>query len=384
MDHISRDALGNLMEVSDDLCLSIYIPTEKAGADIQQNPVRLKNQISDAEEQLREQGRRKPEIDALLAPLRELRDDSTFWQQQSEGLAVFRAPDFWRIYRLPIAFETLTVLADRFHLKPLLPLLSQDGRYYILAISQNEIRLLEGTRFHTSGVSLENVPDSLAQALRFDDPEQRFQFHTSTGSPMGRGDRRAMFHGHDVEDQETERILRYFKMLNAGIQELLGDSNAPLVLAGVDFLLPLYKKANKYPHLVEEGIEGNPETLSAEELRAQAWQLVQPIFLEDREEAVQRYHNLAHTEQTSSDPKQVIPAAYHGRVGLLFVSLGEQRWGAYDPDRDAVSLHPEALPGDQDLLDFAAAHALLTGGEVYAMAPEEMPGDEPLAALFRY
>jgi hypothetical protein len=42
------------------------------------------------------------------------------------------------------------VVTDRFHIKPLLPLLSGDGRFYVLALSQSEVRLLQGTRYSVS------------------------------------------------------------------------------------------------------------------------------------------------------------------------------------------------------------------------------------------
>jgi len=46
------------------------------------------------------------------------------------------------------------VVSDRFHLKPLLPLLTGDGRFYILALSQNQVRLLQGTRYSVRGLYL--------------------------------------------------------------------------------------------------------------------------------------------------------------------------------------------------------------------------------------
>jgi len=45
-----------------------------------------------------------------------------------------------------------------------------------------------------------------------------------------------------------------------------GIKKAPLVLAGVEYLFPIYQEANTYPDLVEEGITGNPENLKPEEL----------------------------------------------------------------------------------------------------------------------
>ena len=59
----------------------------------------------------------------LLAPAEHLLQDEWFWGRQSEGLAVFAAEDFFARYRLPVEFDQRLVVADHFHLVPLLPLL---------------------------------------------------------------------------------------------------------------------------------------------------------------------------------------------------------------------------------------------------------------------
>lgn len=369
------------------LCVSIYMPTHRAGRGIQQDPIRLKNLLGEAEEALTLSGLRTPEAQELLEPAEKLLQDGLFWQRQSDGLALFLSSEAFRSYRLPFDFDELVVVTDRFHVKPLLPLLS-GGQFYVLALSQNEVRLLQGTRYSVSEVDLKNAPESLAKALRYEDPEKRLQFHTSTRTPGGKGQRPAIFHGHGVAsaDDPKDYILRYFHQVDEGLHDLLRDEQAPLVLAGVDYLLPIYREANMYPYLVDEGIEGNPEELKAKELHEQAWAIVQPRFLTAQKEAAAQYRQLAGagSEQASNDLKEVVPTAYHGRVETLFVAVGLQQWGTFDPNTNAVQLHEEAEPGDEDLLDFAGVQTLLSRGTVYAVEPEKVPDEALLAAVFRY
>jgi hypothetical protein len=386
---LARDDLRTLIRKREGLCVSIYMPTHRAGREVQQDPIRLKNLLGNALDRMVTGGVRTPEARELLEPADKLLHDGIFWQHQSDGLALFVSPEMFHHYRLPFDFEELVVVTDRFHIKPLLPLLSGDGRFYVLALSQNEVRLLQGTRYSVSEVDLEDVPESLAEALRYNDPEKRLQFHTGTRTPGGKGERPAIFHGHGIAsaDDPKDYILRYFHQVARGLRDLLRDEQAPLVLAGVDYLLPIYQEANSYPHLVvDEGIERNPEEMSAEELHKHAWAIVHPLFLSAQKEAAARYRQLAGagSEQASSDLKEVIPAAYHGRVETLFVAVGLQQWGAFDPDTNAVHLHERAEPGDEDLLDFAAIHTLSNGGSVYAVEPKKVPDDAPLAAVFRY
>jgi hypothetical protein len=152
----------------------------------------------------------------------------------------------------------------------------------------------------------------------------------------------------------------------------------------VEYLLPIYREANSYPHLLEGGITGNPEELSAEELHARAWELVQPEFETGFNTAVTQFNQLQNTDQATIEVKDAALAAHYGRVDTLFVAVGAQIWGRFDPDSATVEIHEQHQPGDEDLLDLAAIRTLINGGVVYAVAPEEVPGGAPLAAVLRY
>jgi hypothetical protein len=276
----------------------------------------------------------------------------------------------------------LAVVAHRFHLKPVLPLLVGDGRFYVLALSQNEVRLLQGTRSSASEIDLQSVPKSLSEALQYDDPERQLQFHTRTS---GKEKRAAVFHGHGVgTDDKKSNILRYFRQIDAGFHQLLREEESPLVLAVVEYLFPIYQQANTYPHLIDQVIPGNPESLSEAELHDRAWPVVQPVFLKDQKEARERYAQLKNTGRTSSELETVIQAAYYGRLDTLFVSLGREVWGTFDSVANRVDRHEEAEPEDEDLMDFAAVHSLLNRGTVYAVEPGEVPDDSLVAAILRY
>lgn len=147
------------------------MPTHRAGREIQQDPLRLKNLLSGAEKHLLASGLCTPDAKELLEPAQRLLQNSHFWQHQSDGLAMFLSREMFRYYRLPLDFDVLVDVTNRFHIKPLFPLLSGDGRFYILALSQNDVRLFQGARYSVSAVDLEGVPTSLAEALQYDDPE---------------------------------------------------------------------------------------------------------------------------------------------------------------------------------------------------------------------
>jgi len=388
MDILKQNDLKEIIDASGEWCTSIYMPTHRFGREQQQDPIRFKNLITEAEEKLLESGLRRPEVQKLMQPAERLLDDANFWQHQSDGLAVFLSSDSVHIYRLPSRFEELVIIANNFHIKPLLPLLIENGQFYILALSLNEVRLFLSTRETVTQVELPDMPTSLQEALAMDDPEKHLDFHTGTKNASASGDRPAMFHGQGVQadEQDKENILRYFKMVDNALSELLDGISIPMVLAGVDYLLPIYRQASTYPNILDEGLEGNPDELGGNELRERAWDLVQPIFMQEQKGAMEQFAQLDGQGDglASDDLKTVVKAANFGRVDTLIVPVGIQKWGRYDPQQNKVILEEKSNPENEDLLDLATMHTLLNSGKVYAVQPEQLPGDNELAAIFRY
>lgn len=379
----TREELRTLAESSQAPCVSVYLPTHRIPTENQQDRTRLKNLIRQAHESLQAYGLRPAEAEALLEPATRLLSAIPFWKDKRDGLALFISPGIFRQYQLPTSFEPLVVVAHRFHVKPLLAFLG-GKEFFVLALSQNAVKLFEGSPFGLSAVDEpEGVPKSLADALKYEEMIKQLQFRTGIGTGGARGERAAMFHGQSADDAK-DRIQWYFRQIDQGLRDLLREAQTPLVLAGVEYLLPIYKEVNTYQHLLNGGITGNPEGVNLEDLHRQAWAQVEPYFKREQEEAAARYRELAGTGRTSHDSGEIVPAAYHGRVECLFVAVARQQWGDYDPGTNQVNLHLAPQPGSFDLLDMAATQTLLHGGAVYAVEASEVPDETLLAAVFRY
>lgn len=384
---LSIDELKALVEDPQSPYISIYMPMQKAGPDTRQNPIRFKNLMREAQERLDAMGVGQNEAAEFLQQAHQL-DTSQFWEQQDQGLTIFISPTLFRYYQLPMAFQELVVVSTQFHLKPLLHLINNDGRFYLLALSQKDVKFFRGTRSSINEVTVENMPKSLDEALQKDETAQEGQFRiaTSKGGTSNSFTQPGSFHGQGSPDRDKhqEDILQFFNLVDGALQQKLRNQKAPLVLAGVEYLHPIYQTANTYPHLVKEGITGNPENLKPEELNEQAWQIVEPLLQQAQKQVQEHYQELTGTGKTSHDVKEVISAAYFQRVDALFVPVGQQLWGKFEPDTMSVDLHLEPEPDDEDMLDFAAIHTLLSGGTVYAVEPEQVPDAASAAAIFRF
>lgn len=105
-------------------------------------------------------------------------------------------------------------------------------------------------------------------------------------------------------------------------------------------------------------------------------------FSEAQQNAAARYRQLAGTGQTSRDVREIVAAAYYGRVETLFAASGTQQWGVFDPDTGDVDLYEG--PEGGDLLEFAAIQTILHHGTVYVTNLEKMPADADAVSVFRY
>ncbi|EGJ49304.1 hypothetical protein [Desulfocurvibacter africanus] len=379
---LTLEDLRLLLENPDPVKVSIYMPTHRRGPETQQDSIRFKNLLAQAKEELQSRGMR--DVDSFLKPAADLQGDPAFWNFMDTGLALFRSESMFMALKLPLEFVDLAAINDRFHLKQVFPYFRGSGHFYMLALSDNDVRLYRCTRYGSEEIEVDGMPKSMSEALWHDENEKT---HTEVGPGRNvRADRRMVFFysgGADANFTENTKT-RFLKEVDRRLHEFLRDKRAPLLLAGVEEVLPVYKAANTYPYLLDAIVTGNPDRVDPENLRKRAWEIVEPIFTRKVQENRDRFAQFLGTGLASDRLEAVATAAYYGRVDALFVARGVRVWGRIDNDTQVMEIHGAYQPGDQDLLDYAAAWTLLKGGAVYALPPGEIPGGGQIAAVFRF
>lgn len=387
MDTHDRETLNGLARHEGWPAISIYLPVHRTGPDAQQDPIRLKNLLTSAAESLAGASMRTPEVDKLLASAWGIQRDPGFWREGFDGLAIFIGPEVFEVIRTSRSLPERMRVGPHFMLRPLLAALAPDMRFYVLGLSKKHVRLFEGTAEEIHEVDPEGIPQGLAEALKYDDYEKQVQFHSRTpAAAAGRGRRSAVFHGHGGTGETLKGdLFRYFRIVDGALKELL-PADVPLVLAGVDYLLPIYREANTHASLLEEAITGNPDEEPAHVIHAQALELIEPLMSSGLRRAVSAFNEGRAGEHASADLRLIVPAAIEGRVDTLIVTDAETAWGSYDEKAGHMTLRSEPHNGDLDLLDRAAAQTLLHGGTVHVLGSEEARAatGTDAAALLRY
>jgi hypothetical protein len=364
------------------------MPRHAAGPDTRGDPIRLTNLIDEAEAELTLSRWRGPGVSDLLKPLRVWAtgpDSAPFWRSGGSALAAYIAPGFQLVLDPPCRLSELSLVGRHFHIKPLLGLLHGDGRFFVFAVSKNATRLLECSRESFKPIQ---PPDTIAQtcqeAIQGKVFEKSLQTRTAVPQPSGRDI--GMTHGHAVGvDDRKDDLLSFFRQLGLGLRGTLRGSDAPLVLAAVDYYLPLLRQTIGHGGILEAGIQGNPDNLTDVDLHASAWRLVAPLFEHAKNSQLERYKALKARGLAVNDLDIILDDAAVGRLDVLFAVVGQERWGRRLEEKRLL-IQSERQPGDEDLCNTAAVATLTHGGAVYTLSPQQVADADasPVLAIRRW
>jgi len=376
----TRKELEILSKSTDGYHISLFQPTYSSGNDLEQNPIRFKNLLKKAEEALLKEDLKKNDVKSILEPLYLLQNNDFFWRHQSKGLALFLSATHYRHYHTNHTFVEQAVVGHRFHLKPLLPLLSREENFYILALSQEHCRLIQCNRDLKQEVDLIGLETVTSKIIGDKDTENR-NFNHLMGKG-GKGDQ--MWGTGEASTAEKELIKKSFRAIDQVITKKLGETTDPLIIATVDSNFALYKEVNTYQNLYEGFIPGSPDHESTDVLHEKGFALIRPFFKKQRTQSEELYKQLAGTGRTSIRVDEIVTAALEGKVETLFVARDVEEWGNVDELNHTVTIHPAFENGDEDLLSYASIHTLIHKGEVIPVMPEFMPDKSSIAAILRF
>lgn len=387
MDLFTKQDFLQLADIHDKHCISIYIPTHRLGGDEAElkDMTAFKNQLKDVKRKLKDYNLTDTEIAQYTKPLDQLLEREDFWRRLSDTLAVFLHDNELKYFLLPIKIKENNYVADHFYLKPLAPMVNRHTRFFIMVLSLGKMRFFDASEHTVTEVNIEGlIPREMQEtiALYFGDNQKQLQWRSQAGEP----DQGAMYHGHGAgTDSEKKKFIeKYFREIDRGLMEMLHDEQAPLVIAGVDYLYPMYKAVNNYKYLYNHHLMGNFDEMQAGELHARAWDLIKDDTRADLNKKKDRYHELLKVDKAAYQLEEVIPGSIVGRTETLFLERDKNVWGKYDAANHTIRMEDKKEIQNACLLNKSAIGTIQNGGEVYLLDPANMPDDVTAAAIFRY
>lgn len=382
METMTNDLSAVIRSPAESPCISLYQPTNRHHPDNRQDPIRFRNLLKTIEESLRQQygGR---DIRGLLEEFEALAGDESFWNHTLDGLAVLGAPGIFRVYRLQRPVPELAVVAESFHVKPLLRILQSAERYQVLALSRGNVRLFEGSRDALDELDMAPpAAEAIEEALQVDLKESNLSVWTHGSGSANAG----LYQSQGSEDRALDAAgERFFRVVDRAIlKHHSRPSGLPLLLASLPQNDSLFRRVSRNPLLMRTGIEIDPNAVDIEALRERAWRVVEPEYLARLATLVEMFGSARSRDLGSADLTHVADSAVAGRVATLLVEAERHIPGRIDAETGHVTLEDSASAHVDDVLDDIAELVLRNGGQVVIVPAERMPTDSGLAAIYRF
>ena len=371
MKPLDRTALPNTAVPSCEPCISVYVPGRQDVAP----GIRLSRLLEEVEQKLEYWGHDPDAIRELLAPLYELNGQPEL-EHQTEGLALFRKPGFFRYHAVHFTVPEMCVVADHFYLAPLSHVSDGNEPFYLLALSLGGAKLLEavsGTVTELANVSFPGSPIAMADQ-RDGQRDRRYERSVRGGF--------AILHRYQALDNRTQALLGWFRRIDEVMTSRFHTARPPVILVAVQYLCPMFRNASRYQNLLDVEIHGSPDAITADELWQRGSEIASTHFRSEQDRVADKYLRLWYTQRASNNIRDIEVAARQGRIQTLFVGVSPLE-EIPSQARDEMCCREPSDQG-QRVVELAAINTFAAGGTIYAVPPEQVPGKASAAAVFRY
>jgi hypothetical protein len=363
-------------------CLSAYMPlsTAPGNQSAKGNALEWKETLRALEPKIQQYGAAGREL------LDSVRDwDGIFQGRPPEGrsIAVLRSHDVFVATWVEEAVKSRADIGPHFYIRPLLPDLTRDKVFYILALSQKNVRLLRCTSHSSEEVALPpHTAAGFDTYMNTAKPDHMLDNRSSGGPDVG-SSKGVMFSTSSDREDKDEYLAHFYRQIDRGVEETLRGKTEPVMLAGVEYEIALYRSLNSKLHLAQESVQGAPNSLKSGEMHARALDAMLRCYERKIDDALAQYNHKVGAG-ASNRLKDVVTAAHDGRVLTLLVSDSLQRTGVFDESTHTVKGRETGTSEDEDLINDAAVQTILHAGQVSVVPNGKMPNGAPLAAIFRF
>lgn len=362
----TREEVLDLAEIRADACLSIYLRTSPLPREREASRIELDNMVRDSFISLQESGFDKRRLATLMDRVAEVIEADDFWYFHAHSLAILATPEHIYIYRLANKVDTRLEVNDHFFLKPLFRALTFPHHAYVMALSENNVRLVE---FFADAppeeIKLKDMPKDARSAVG----------KSSLMSSLGHLAHESGTRGNKL------RLSQYSRKVDEALRPLLLQSKVPLILVCTEPLVSLFRAVVSVPTLIDETVFISPDHLSVSELVDLARPVLDNHYAAELDTVKKLFEERAGQNRVVTDLADTAKAATYGMVGLLLVDFNKAVTGTID---EGGVLTFSDKPGSYGVIDEIVKRSMACGAKILAVREDDMVGTTGVAAILRY
>lgn len=273
-------------------------------------------------------------------------EDYELWQHQDEGLVVLLSDQGIQQFSVPVPLDEHLTVGPRFHLKPLLQLLTDGSDYWVLTLTAGQVLLLRGSRFAVVEDDTIELPASLDNTAAASDYENPVQAPPVAWPNTGCINiANAQVYGDIPAEWRKAQLVDFARQVAAAIDAVATKSGLPVVVVADTELSGHFQQASALGSQLAGTVDTNPAALDDTQLHDVAYAVMQTQLERVKDDLVEQFAALHGRRDplAVTDAAVVAAAAHRGRIEVLLLRLAAAVHGSYDAATGTVSLQPDGV-----------------------------------------
>jgi hypothetical protein len=345
--------------------ITIFAPMLQALPEKLQNPLHLKNLISQAIDKLLQEFKKR-EIEQLIQKLEDL-EASINWHTIQKGIIMCINADMAEIYHINFPIKEKVVIDKTFAIREILFGLQRAPRYWVLGLSTKPARLFLG-----NGPVIHEVDGEFPFDLHYEVYDDKAKQAVDSGA-----------RGAAYFDDFQEHFIR---KLDQALKEPFSGNNFPIILLGTEKNRALFMEVSPFKQRVIAQHEGDVAKSHVEQIAQIAYPLMQEQLKKQAEAVRKHFIEKVGTPLHAFSMREVWRVAHEKRVHILLVEKGFTFFGKINPENpeNFVEYDNAEPAGVEDLVDYLIHEVINTGGDVVFVEPGTLKDYQQIGAILRY
>lgn len=357
------DIYNSLNNIEAEHAASIFIPTHRTFPDNEQDPIALKNALSELEKRLLE-NTDKRSVETILGQIDHALAEHDH-NYNLDTLAIFATTDSAQVFKFPFPTTARVIIDQRFALRELLRELNNGVGYYLLAISKTQARLIEAYN--------DTIVHEFDHSTELQNPA--FPIKNDVGGNAERG--------NDIAEENSYK--EYLNRVDKSVQEIYNQNKLPVFIIADSRTASLYEQEADNKSIIAGTVTNSSNNDgTTQDLLNDSQTVVSEYRNAQQAVAVEQIGQARGQNLLLEDATQIYAAAVEGRLSDLFIKKGYVQPAKVDAEKMQVQLTEADDRTTDDLVDDLIELTLQNGGQAHFIAADHFPENAHLFAKTRY
>lgn len=359
---MTYEEIRNLYNQEKDIAITIKLDINQGNiSNKNQDRILLKNQLKAAKDRILED-HNKRDVAQILEYIEKAENDIHI-NINDKGLVIFIAEDYFNFVTLPFAVGNQVRISDHFATRTLIRAYNQVEHYYILAVSQSEVNLIEC--YNDNLIKVFETPFPIKNETFYEADRLKRSFASST-------------------DKLSQA---FFRVADEAFSPIFKANPLPIILAGPEEAMANFEEISDEKRLIIGKIRGNHDSLNGPEINElieKAHKIISDYKVSKANESLNDLEEAASKGLIEYDLNNIYNFSKLGQVGELVVDEDYYQEAVFDEDDNMFVDCEKDGTACNDIVNLIIHIVKQNGGEIVYVPSFTIHSKHRIAAILRW